>query len=96
MPLEEEGESLPQADDEREAGQEQQLWERGGREHRHSGFSPRSGPRGSGAGPKPRSGMGQDLPPRMCQNPRALSNLSWLETELPKGRGLDKENIEGL
>ena len=60
VPLEEEGERPPQADDEGEASQEQQLWgrERWAGESEHAGSAPPTpGPRpaGGGAGPAPPS-----------------------------------------
>lgn len=97
MSLEEEGESLPQADDEGEACQEQQLW---GRERSMSTNTARPGATGRHGAGRANSSKRDDIreggDPAMWQNPRALNNLSWLGTELPRGWGLDKENFEGL
>ena len=96
VPLEEEGKRLPQADDEGEAGQEQQLWEREGVGVRTNTLAP-SAPLGvRGQAWSCLSGMGQDL--LTLQGGTILervSNLNCLGTEVPRGR-VDRETFEGL
>lgn len=99
VPLEEEGEHLPQANDEGQAHQEQELR---GRERSMSANTP--APQGQGPGAPP-SGVGQGLlrkddiregKPATWQNPRTLSSSGLLGMGLPRGRGMDKKKFECL